>query len=168
MKSLIFFPVFTAAASVAQAQNAVILRCKATNAEWKASAQLDSVGAGLLEFTKAGDSTAYACALKLNQIYDGQHAVAPIFRIEFTRAECDPELTPALDGTLSQKLTLIIDLPNTSKPTGVVQWLRTKQPDDCVVEKMNLFDLQLNAKRWKAGNWARGTASMPPRSKKSK
>ena len=128
------------------------------NKDWNSLFILDTVGAGFLKFNRAHSSKAYTCALKLDDITDAQRGIAPEIRVEFRLGPCDPEMGD-LQTEILKGQTLIVDLSDKKKPQGRVQWLVHSQPDDCTVEKLSLFDIQLDAKRWHDGNWARSTAS---------
>lgn len=51
---------------------------------------------------------------------------------------------------------------------GRVQWLRKSQPETCIIEKLSMFDIQINAKKWIEGKWGRSTASDSKQNKKGK
>lgn len=132
-----------------------ILKCHVQNAEWTSLFTLDAAGAGLLKFKKSGDKNAYSCELKAKHIYNGQRAVVSNITVKFERGYCDPELGE-MEQEIFDHFTLIVDQPNQDSPTGRVQWLKKKQPDTCIVEKLNLSDVAMQAKKW-----GRKTASEP-------
>ncbi len=149
------------------AENSQILKCRVDNQEWKAVFLLDTIGAGFLKLKKTGEDLNYTCGLKLEYISDGQRNVVPEITVEFTRGSCDPELG-AFDQEILKSLTLFVNLNNKEKPVGRVQWLKRKQPENCIVEKISMFDIQMNAKKWAEGKWGRSTASDPKKAPKNK
>jgi hypothetical protein len=163
--SLFFFITVLSVASYAE--NTQILKCRVANSEWTSLFILDAVGTGFLKFKKAGNNNSYTCGLKVDYINDGQRAVSPNITVEFMRGACDPELGP-LDQEVFDRFTLIVDLTRKDKPEGRVQWLKRKQPDPCIVDKISMFDISMNAKKWIEGNWGRKTASDPKEIKKKK
>ena len=142
------------------AENSQILKCRVANSEWNSLFILDAIGAGFLKFKKTGSSNSYTCGLKLDYINDGQRAVSPNITVEFMRGACDPELGP-LEQEVFDSFTLNVDLSRKDKPEGRVQWLKRKQPDPCIVDKISMFDISMNAKKWIEGTWGRKTASEP-------
>lgn len=157
MRHLIFLTVIFFG-SLSHAANTQILKCRVQNNDWSATFVLDAIGAGFLTFSKAPSTQTYTCALKLEFIKDGQKDVVPHFSTDFSRLACDPELGD-LEQEILKDLTLKVRLMDPKKPEGHVQWLRRKQPDTCIVEKLNVFDVSMNAKKWSEGKWGRGTAS---------
>lgn len=149
------------------AENTPILKCSVANSEWTSLFILDSVGTGFLKFKKAGNNNSYTCGLKVDYINDGQRAVSSNITVEFMRGACDPELG-AMDQEIFDRFTLIVDLTRKNKPEGRVQWLKRKQPDACIVDKISMFDISMNAKKWVEGTWGRKTASDPKDLKKKK
>jgi hypothetical protein len=146
--------------SVGYAENAQILKCRVENSEWTSMFILDAVGNGFLKFKKTGNNNSYTCGLKVDYINDGQRAVSPNITVKFMRGACDPELG-LLDQEVFDRFTLIVDLTSKDKPEGRVQWLKRKQPDPCIVDKISMFDISLNAKKWIEGTWGRKNASDP-------
>lgn len=145
--------------SFSSAENTQILKCRVANPEWNSVFILDAVGAGFLTFSKKGDPKNYSCSLKLDFINDGQRAIVPNVIVEFTRVSCEPELSDSVKELLP-RFTLIINTKNQSKPEGKVQWLKTKQPDECIVDKLSMWDITTNTKKWQNGSWGRrSTAS---------
>lgn len=132
-----------------------ILKCRVKNTEWASLFTLDATGNGSLKFIKAGDKSSYSCELKTNHIYNGQRAVVPNVTVKFQRGYCDPELGD-LEKEIFDHFTLIVNQTNTDSPTGLVQWLKRKQPDPCVIEKLSLSDIAIRAKKG-----SRKTASEP-------
>lgn len=155
--------------SLSLAENTQILKCRVANSDWNSTFILDAVGSGFLKLSKSGDATPYTCSLKLDFISDGQRDVSPNVTVEFSRGVCDPELAAEIDQEVLSKFTLMINLTNKTKPKGRVQWLRSKQPDNCAVDKISMFDISHNTKKWQQGNWGRSTASeLKKKSSKSK
>lgn len=155
--SILFFAL--ASSSISQAENSQILKCHVINREWNAIFFLDSLGSGFLKLNKSGETQSYTCALKLDYINDGQRAIVPNIKVDFTLASCDPELGEWKSEILKQQ-NLIVDLKDKSKPAGNVQWLRSQQPEDCKVEKLSMLDLQMGAQRFLKGQWGRTPASL--------
>ncbi len=158
MKSVIFILFSILIFCTTHADNTQILKCRVANQEWTSVFILDAVGAGFLKIKKNSNNNSHTCSLKIDYINDGQRAVSPNVTIEFIRGACDPELG-LLEQEIFDQFTLIIDITKKDKPQGRVQWLKRKQPDACVVEKMSMFDISLNAKKWVEGTWGRKTAS---------
>ena len=146
------------------AENTQILKCRVANPVWNSVFILDAIGAGFLTFSKKGDSRSYSCALKLDFINDGQRAIVPNVIVEFSRVSCDPERGDSVKEVLS-RFTLIINTKDKSKPEGKVQWLRTKQPDECIVDKLSMWDITTNTKKWQNGSWGRRSTASEPKSK---
>lgn len=121
-------------------QSTQILKCRVSNSDWNATFVLDAVGSGSVEFKKSGNSGGYVCSLKVDSLIDGQNSISPNIRIEFTRGSCRPRLE-SLEKELFSHFTIIVDLSRKNSPEGRVQWLRRKQPDICIIEKLSLFDL---------------------------
>lgn len=167
MKKIIFIFVMILQSIPCFAENSQILKCRVENSEWRALFLLDAVGAGFLKFKRIGQERNYTCGLKLEYINDGQRNVVPEITVEFTRGSCDPELG-TLDQEILKSLTLFVNLNNKEKPVGRVQWLKRRQPESCVVEKISMFDIQMNAKKWVEGKWGRSTASDPKKAPKEK
>ena len=147
------------------AANTQILKCSVSNQEWSSIFVLDAIGSGFLKFKKTGDNNSYTCALKIDYINDGQKAISPNITLEFIRGVCDPDLG-ALDQEIFDRFTLIVDLTQKNKPEGRVQWLKKKQPDFCNIDKISMFEVSLNAKKWLDGKWGRNTASELKKSSK--
>ncbi len=161
-KSFVLLLIFIC--SSGYAQNTEILNCKVSNAEWTAKFILDSAGSGFLKFKKASDPKSYICSLKLEFIQDGQRSISPNITVDFVRGACDPELG-SLKQEIFERFSLIVNIRRKDKPEGNVQWLRRKQLDPCHVEKIKMFDISMNAKKWQNGTWGRRTASEPKKSK---
>lgn len=160
MIQIILFLFVSVTSLRAWAESTIILKCKVSNPEWSSVFSVDAVGAGFLEFKKAGDERSYACGLQVEYLRDGRRAVSPHLKLEFNRGVCEPELG-SLEKEIFRKMTLIVSLLRRDQPEGRVQWLRKKQPDACVVEKISLVDLETDAKKWAAGTWGRKAASVP-------
>lgn len=167
MKQVVVLFIMFILSTKAFSENTQILKCKVSNPEWNSVFILDAVGTGFLKFKKNGNNTSYTCGLKVDYINDGQRAISPNITLEFIRGACDPELE-TLEQELFDRYTLIVDLTKKDKPEGRVQWLRKKQPDLCIVEKMSMFDISMNAKKWVEGTWGRKTASESKDLKKKK
>lgn len=153
-KSTLLLTIFFACSTVF-AETASILKCRVKNTEWASFFTLDATGNGLLKFKKTDDKNTYTCELKANHIYNGQRAVVANITVRFERGYCDPELGD-LEKEIFDHFTLIVEQPNKDNPTGYVQWLKQKQPDSCVVEKLSLSEIAMQAKKW-----GRKTASEP-------
>lgn len=160
MSKLLLVLIITILSSAGFAENTQILKCRVANPEWTSLFILDAVGTGFLKFKKTGNNNSYTCGLKVDYINDGQRAVSPNITVEFMRGACDPELGP-LDQEVFDRFTLTVDLTRKDKPEGRVQWLKRKQPDPCIVDKISMFDISMNAKKWIEGTWGRKTASEP-------
>jgi hypothetical protein len=154
MKYIFFIALFVLS-SLSHAGNTEIIKCRVANKEGSAQFVLDAVGAGFLTFKNSSSPTTHTCLLKLEFIRDGQGDLVPHFLTKFTRLSCSPELGN-LNKELLKDLTLNINLTNSKKPEGQVQWLRRKQPDTCVIEKLSVYDVSMNAKKWSEGKWGRG------------
>lgn len=141
------------------AKSSEILKCRVINEEWTALLTLDAIGAGLINFKKSGNNLSYNCSLNVAFINDGQRAVSPNVTIEFIRGACDPDLGE-IEKEIFEQFTLIIEIYKENY-NGKMQWLRKKQPDNCEVEKISIFDISLNTKKWREGIWGRKTASDP-------
>ena len=155
MKCL-FFIAFFILSSVSHTKNTEIIKCRVMNKDWSAQFVVDAVGAGFLDFKKTTSPNNYTCSLKLEFIRDGQGDVVPHILTKFTHLVCTPELN-TLEKEVLKDLTLKIDLLNPKKSEGHVQWLRRKQPDTFVVEKLSIPDISMNAKKWSEGKWGHGT-----------
>ena len=166
MRTLALF-ILMLSSGVSYAENTQILKCRVANSEWNSLFILDAIGTGFLKFKKSSNNNSYTCGLKVDYINDGQRAVSPNITVEFMRGACDPELG-SLDQEIFDRFTLMIDLTRKDKPEGRVQWLKRKQPDPCLVEKISMFDISMNAKKWVEGTWGRKTASEPKDLKKKK
>lgn len=149
------------------AQNSEILNCQVTNTDWSAKFILDSIGSGFLKFKKAGDPKSYTCSLKLEFIQDGKQAVSPHITIDFVRGACEPNLG-LLEQDILENFGLIINVRQKDKPQGKVQWLKKKQPEPCQIEKIRMFDISMNAKKWRNGTWGRNTASESKNTQRTK
>lgn len=145
----------------AYAVNGVILKCRVDSPRWKSVFQLDAIGVGFLKFKKANEANSYTCGLKLEYIRDGLRAVVSNITVDFSRGSCDPELPKDLEKVLLKDYSIIVNLSSSRNPTGLVHWLKSEQPGDCIVEKINIPDIQMNAKKWLEGKWGRKTASDP-------
>lgn len=150
----------------AGAENGIILKCRVDNARWKSVFQLDAVGIGFLKFKKIGDDKSYTCGLKLEYINDGLRAIVSEITVDFSRGSCDPELSNELEKIILKDYTVVVNPSKTDKPSGRVHWLRNEQPEACTVEKLNISDIQMNAKKWLDGKWGRKTASDPTKAPK--
>jgi hypothetical protein len=153
--SLLFIFIFN---SQAKAENSTILKCKTSNKEWASTVVLDSVGSGFIKFKNLKLNQSHTCSLSIEYIKDAQKAIKPNITIEFNRGSCDPSLGK-LNEEIFNKFMLIVSVYKNNKSSGHIQWLKKHQPDTCVVEKLSLFDIALNVKKWNAGIWGRSTAS---------
>lgn len=140
------------------AENSQILKCRVSNPEWTSSFVLDAVGNGFLKFKKAGDKNYNTCQLNVEYFNNNQRAIVPTVVIEFSRGTCDNELE-SLEREILKKMTIMVDISYSDKPKGRVQWLRSRQPDKCVVEKISMFDISMNSRKWLEGIWGRKPAN---------
>ena len=159
-----FIALIVCISSFSFAENSQILKCRVVNEVWNSVFILDAVGVGFLNFSKKGDPTNYSCALKIDFINDGQRAVVPNVVVEFSRVSCSPELSESVKEVLP-RFTLLINVTNKSKPEGKVQWLKTKQPNECIVDKLSMFDISMNTKKWRDGKWGRRATASDPKNK---
>ena len=137
-----------------------MLECALDNKEWNAKLTVDTVGIGKLQLQKMGGSGLHLCDIKIDYFADNQRAVVPQIVLEYSLQECVPVLGD-LGKEVFEKGTLLVNINDIKNPTGLLQWLKFKQPDSCKVTKLSMFDISMNSKKWIEGKWGnkRSTAS---------
>lgn len=139
------------------AKNPQILKCSIQGQERSAVLLVDSVGVAFLKF-KLSDSE-HSCELRVRSFRNDELAVLPSMRFDFERGDCHPTLAANVEKEIFGIVTLQVNLTDSQKPAGQVQWLRRFQPDHCKIEQFRMPELQQGAKRWQEGKWGRSTAS---------
>lgn len=165
MKKLILISIFSF--SLCYAENTKIIECNTVNKEWGSLFVVDAVGNAYVKFQKSGDKNLYTCDLKIEYFNDSQRVIVPSVTVEFKREVCTPDLGGISDNILD-RFILILDITQKKQPKGRIQWLKNKQPDECIVEKLRMFDVSHNSKKWIMGTWGRKTASEPVDKSKNK
>ena len=144
----------------AQSQNSQIVKCRVQSPKWNALFILDTIGAGFLKVKEVGQEKVHTCSLKLTNLNDSLRGVAPTIKIEFDRGSCEPALNQANEKEILGEIAIRVDMNNAKNPKASVHWLRSAQPDLCVLEKLSLYEVQLDAKKFQEGSWGRrSTAS---------
>jgi hypothetical protein len=141
MKTLIAF-IALSWSILGYAENTQTLKCRVKNPEWEAAFRLTNADSGFLEFKRLGINNSYVCGLKGIRLTDLRGAVVPNVKVEFERSACNPELGE-LEQEIFDKFLIIVDL-RSKDISSRVQWLKRKQPDNCVNVEINMFGISMN------------------------
>lgn len=161
MKRIFLVLMMFSFAAGAQTQNGQIVKCRVQNPQWSALFILDAIGAGFLQVKATGQTQTHTCSLRLTDLSDQTRGVASVIKIELDRGSCDPEMDPAHKNKILKELALRIDMNNPQSPKADLYWLQNVQPEKCRLEKFNLYDVQMDAKKFREGTWGkRSTASV--------
>lgn len=165
---LIFLSLLFSGSNVSLA-NTTIIECQFSNSKYQGVVSLDSIGQGLLEFqsknSSSGASQKYTCPLLIQDMWDHSRAISPHIKIEFFKEVCQPFNASHTD-MFSRDVVLSIDLSVNRPPSAYFYWLKAHQDGDCTINTISLFDLKLNARKFKKGLWGRYPSSKKPRLRK--
>ena len=142
------------------AEAADFIKCTAKTESYTASISINSNSTGLFSLQKADSNEVSNCALKLNILSDKRRAIVPNVRAELEKSECELA-SDTKDTEILNKLILQLDLFRGEKSkTGLIQWTGKKQPDECVIEELDLDSVRHYSVRLQSGKWGRKPASL--------
>jgi hypothetical protein len=151
---LMVFPIGLSALPV-KAANSAMIQCSATSSGWLGTLTIDSVGESALIVKNIKDGEMTRCKLMIDFFSYQPKAVIPIIAFDLSISKCEPESKKGFSEISLDQLTFRIQTLNNRKPEAKLQWLKGNQPENCRIEKLNLSDVSINAKKWKQKKWGR-------------
>ena len=138
--------------------NTTILECDFSNPKYEGSVSLDALGEGVLRFRPKSSPNYMSCPLSVQDLNDMSGAISPSIDLAFFRQVCQPFDTDYADIFI-RDMFLSIDLSSNRPTQARFHWLKEYHPEECTIQTISLFDLKLNAKKFKKGLWGRYPSS---------
>ena len=137
--------------------NTKIIECRFSNPKYVGSFSLDAVGQGFIHFRSKNTSdkgSDMSCPLTIKYIQDVSQGISPSMTVEFFRNAC--QLRSGTDPDMfTRNIALYLDLLPNDKTRAKLNWLKEYDPESCKIKNIRLFDLRLNAKKFKKGLWGK-------------
>lgn len=84
--------------------------------------------------------------------------IVPSIELTFFRETCQPFHRNYADIFI-RDIVLLIDSVSDGQASARFHWLKTDHPEACTIKTIRLFDLRLNARKFKQGLWDRYPSS---------